>query len=100
MGLNDLNVIWEMVVQRWGESLQLVLGSSKEIDHLPLGMGTGVGAACASNPYWLPRETGQCFFQLPLNRRRSDLELEPSIASALVFNQKGGPFKLLAHSVI
>lgn len=100
MGLNDLNVIWEVVIQRRGESFQRMLGSSEEIDHLPSSVGPGVGAACAPNPGWLTGETGQCFFQLPLNRRMSDLELETSVTGTLVFHQKDSTLKLPAQSVI
>ena len=89
-----------MEIQRRGESVQWVLGLSEEINHLPLGVGTGIGAASAPDPCWLARELGQGFFQLPLNRRMTGLKLESGVIGALVFNQKGGPPKLPARSVI
>jgi hypothetical protein len=96
MGLNDVDILREMVVQREDEFFQGMLGRGEEIDHLTLGMGPGIGAAGAPDPNRLARKLGQSLFQLPLNRRLADLELEPGVSGPLIFNQKGGPPKLPA----
>ena len=100
VGPNDVDVVGKMVIERWGESFQGVLGRGEEIHHLALGMGPGVGAAGAPDPGWLARELGQGFFQLPLDRRVIGLKLESGVFRPLVFNQKGGPPKLPARSAI
>ena len=73
MGFQDVDILWEVVIQRWDESFKGMFGSSKEIDHLALGVGSGVGAACTSNPNRLTGELGQCFFQLSLDGWMSNL---------------------------
>jgi len=72
----------------------------EKIDHLALGVGPGIGAAGASDPGLLASEQGYRFFQLPLDRRMTCLKLESGVARPLVFNQKGGPPKLPAGSVL
>jgi len=67
---------------------------------LALGVGPGVGAASAPDPGWLPRELGQGFLQLSLNRRVIGLKLESGVFRPLVFNQKGGPPTLPVRSFI
>ena len=100
VGFKNIDVLGKMIIQRGGESVQWMLGSGEEIDHLALGMGPGIGAAGASDPGWLAREPGQGLFQLTLNRRMAGLKLESRVPGPLVFNQKGGPPKLPARSVI
>ncbi len=73
MGFQDVYILWKVVIQRRDESFQGVLGSGEEVDHLALGVGSGVCAACASDPDRLTGELGQCFFQLPLDGRMSNL---------------------------
>ncbi len=96
MGLKDVDILGEMVVQRGDELFQGMLGSGEEIDHLTFGVGPGIGAAGAPDPGRLARELGQGLFQLPLDRRMPDLKLEPGVIGPLIFNQKGGPPKLPA----
>ncbi len=67
---------------------------------MALGVGPGIGAAGAPYPGRLARELGQGFFQLSLDRRMIGLKLESGVFGPLVFNQKGGPPKLPARSVI
>ena len=100
MGLKDIDVLGEMEVQRGDESFQGMPGSGEEIDHLTLGMGPGIGAAGAPDPGLLASEPGYRFFQLPLDRRMTYLKLESGVVRPLVFNQKGGPPKLPARSVV
>jgi len=77
-----------------------MLGVGDEVHHLALSVGAGIGAACAPDPDRLARESFQGFFQLSLNRRLADLELESGVIGPLIFNQKGGPPKLPARSAI
>ena len=77
-----------------------MIGFGGEVHHLALGVGAGIGAACAPDPGWLAYESFQGFFQLPLDRRMANLELEPGVIGPLIFNQKGGPPKLPARSAI
>ena len=100
MGLKNVDVLREMMVQRRGESFQWMLGSGKKIDHLALCVGPGIGAAGAPDPCLLASEPGYRFFQLPLNRRMTCLKLESGVVRPLVFNQKGGPPKQPARSVV
>ncbi len=87
-----------MIIHRGSESVQGVLGSGEEVDHLALGMRAGIGAAGAPDPCLLPCEPGQGLFELPLDRQLADLELETGVPGALVFNEKGGSPKLPARS--
>ena len=96
VGLKNVDVLREIMVQPRGESSQWMLSSSEKIDHLALGMGPGIGAAGGPDPDRLARKLGQGLFQLPLNRRLADLELEPGVFCPLIFNQKGCPPKLPA----
>jgi len=89
-----------MEVQCGSESFQGMLGGGGEIDHLTFSVGPGVGAAGASDPGWLPGELLQRCLQLTLDGGMADLKLESGVIGALVFNQKGGPPKLPARSVI
>jgi hypothetical protein len=58
MGLKDIDILGEMVVQRGDEIFQRMLGSGEKIDHLTLGVGPGIGAAGAPDPDRLARELG------------------------------------------
>ena len=100
VSLKNVDVLREMMVQRRGESFQWMLSSGEKIDHLALGMGPGISAAGAPDPGLLASEPGYRFFQLPLDRRMTCLKLESGVVRPLVFNQKGGPPKLPARSVV
>ncbi len=100
MGFQNVDIVWEVVIQRRDESFQWMFGSGEEVDHLALGVGPGVGAACAPDPNRLTGELGQRFLQLSLDGRMPNLQLKSGVAGALVFNQKGYPFELPIRSVI
>jgi len=89
-----------MMVQRRDESFQWMLSRGEKIDHLALGVGPGIGAAGAPDPGLLASEPGYRFFQFPLDRRMTRLKLESGVVRPLVFNQKRGPPKLPARSVV
>ena len=100
MGLKNVDVLREMIIQRRGESFQWMLSSGEKINHLAFGVGPGIGAAGAPDPGLLASEPGYRFFQFPLDRRMTCLKLESGVVRTLVFNQKGGPPKLPARSVV
>ncbi|SVA10266.1 uncharacterized protein METZ01_LOCUS63120, partial [marine metagenome] len=100
VGLNDVDVIGKMVIERRSESFQGVLGRGEEIHHLAFGVGSGIGAAGAPDPGRLACELGQRFLQLSLDGRMIGLKLESGVFGPLVFNQKGGPPQLFARSAI
>ena len=77
-----------------------MLSRGEKIDHLAFGVGPGIGAAGAPDPGLLASEPGYRFFQFPLDRRMTRLKLESGVVRTLVFNQKGGPPKLPARSVV
>ena len=100
MGFQNFDIVWEMVIQRRDESFQWMFGRGEEVDHLALGMGSRVRAACAPDPGRLTGELGEPFLQLSLDGRMSNLQLKSSVAGALVFNQKGYSSELPIRSVI
>ena len=100
MGLKNVDVLREMIIQRRGESFQWMLSSGEKIDHLAFGVGPGIGAAGAPDPGLLASAPGYRFFQFPMDRRMTCLKLESGVVRTLVFNQKGGPPKLPARSVV
>ena len=99
MGFKDFDVFWEVVVQRGYESLQRVFSRGEEVDHLALCMSPGIGSACPSDSDWLACKQSQCLFQLSLNCRMPDLQLKSSVASPLIFNEKGRPFEITTNSI-
>ena len=100
VSLKNVYVLREMMVQRRRKSFQWMLSSGEKIDHLALGMGPGIGAASAPDPGLLASKPGYRFFQLPLDCRMTCLKLESGVVRPLVFNQKGGPPKQPARSVV
>ncbi len=98
MGLKNVDVTGEVIVQRRCESLKVVVGACEKVDHLAFGVGSGIRAAGASDPRLLTCEPKEGFFQFPLDRRVSGLKLETGVFGSLVLNQKGGPPKLPARS--
>ena len=84
------DVRWKERVQRSSQLLGRETSRIGERDHLVRGMHPGVGPACSIDSQ--PRsavELGECRFELPLDRPRSRLGLEPGEVCPIVFNPCG-----------
>ena len=88
-GGNNTDVFRQVVVHGRRDHVGPVRGAGDEIDHLPDGMGAGVGATGSPYPGALAGEAVEGFFQFSLDRRDVGLKLKAGVLGAFVGDHQG-----------
>ena len=89
VGLSDLYVPGEMVIQSLGPGIFRQTGIGLEVDHLTKGVDACIGAAGPSYAHLLARDFGNGFFQLVLYGREIGLILKAFVFATVVLNNEG-----------
>ena len=91
MGGLDLYIAGQVIVEGLGKQVYGVGAAGKEIHHLALSVGSGIGPAGAAYPDGFTGEALQGRFDFPLNGGLPILQLETSVSGPVVLHNQGQP---------